>query len=117
MPNPTPPETGSILRQIPSVDELLATARIRSLLAAEPRWAILEAIREVLAERRRRALAGDLAPMAARALLDPSDLEAAVEAAARRNAGSMVAQGLAGPARSGLTFSDRRRAATTRRRA
>ena len=26
MPNPTPPDKGAILRQIPSVDELLATA-------------------------------------------------------------------------------------------
>jgi L-seryl-tRNA(Ser) seleniumtransferase len=86
MPNPIPPEAGSILREIPSVDELLATARIRSLLAEQPRWTILEAIRQVLAECRRRTLAGDLAPEAARALVDPAALEVAVEAAVMRKA-------------------------------
>jgi L-seryl-tRNA(Ser) seleniumtransferase len=86
MSNPIPPDMGAILRQIPSVDELLATARIRGLLTAQPRWAVLEAIREVLAECRRRALAGDLTPEAARALVAPAALEVAAEAAAVRKA-------------------------------
>ena len=34
MANSTPPEVGAILRQIPSVDEVLGTAGIQQLLAA-----------------------------------------------------------------------------------
>ncbi|HEX7630078.1 MAG TPA: L-seryl-tRNA(Sec) selenium transferase, partial [Candidatus Methylomirabilis sp.] len=86
MPNPIPPDMGAILRQIPSVDELLATARILGLLTAQPRWAVLEAIREVLAECRRRALAGDLTPEAARALVAPAALDVAIEVEAVRKA-------------------------------
>ena len=44
-----PPEVGAILRRIPSVDEVLAGASIQRLLERQPRWAVLEAIREVLA--------------------------------------------------------------------
>jgi L-seryl-tRNA(Ser) seleniumtransferase len=84
MSDPIPPDAGSILRQLPSVDELLATARIRGLLAAQPRWAVLEAIREVLAECRRRVLAGDVTPAAARSLVDLASIETAVGAALRK---------------------------------
>jgi L-seryl-tRNA(Ser) seleniumtransferase len=47
---------------------------------------MLEAIREVLAECRRRVLTGDVTPEAARALLDPASIEIAVEDAALRKA-------------------------------
>lgn len=90
MSTPTPPEAGSILRQLPSVDEVLATQRIRNLLAAQPRWAVLAAIREVLADSRRRVLAGEVTPEAARALVDSASIEAAVEGAAARKAGSSL---------------------------
>jgi len=90
MANSTPPEVGAILRQIPSVDEVLGTAGIQQLLAAYPRWAVLEAVREVLAACRKGALAGDLAPATAGALLNPVALRAAVERVATRKAGSSL---------------------------
>jgi L-seryl-tRNA(Ser) seleniumtransferase len=87
MGNPIPPELGAILREIPSVDELLGTPPIRGLLVARPRWAVLEAIREVLAECRRRVLAGDLTPEAARGLVAPAALDVAIGEAAARMTG------------------------------
>lgn len=85
-----PPEVGMILRRIPSVDEILASEGVRRLLAGQPRWAVLEAIREVLAGCRRRAVAGDMAPETAQALLDPDAVQAAVaEATARTAAASL----------------------------
>src|SRR5512147_1735708 len=87
MANPVSFNASAILRRLPSVDELLAATRIRALLATQPRWAVLEAIREVLAECRRRILAGDVTPEAARELVDPVSIEIAVEAEAIRKAG------------------------------
>lgn len=81
-----PPEVGAILRQIPSVDEVLAAAPLQRLLEHHPRWAVVEAVREVLAARRERALAGELVPDAARALLDLQAILASVETAAIRKA-------------------------------
>lgn len=46
------------LKQLPSVDELLREPSIRELLARVPRWAVVEAAREVLQKRREAALAG-----------------------------------------------------------
>jgi L-seryl-tRNA(Ser) seleniumtransferase len=69
---------GALLRQIPGVDELLATPRIQRLLALYPRWAVLEAIREVLAERRQGILGGALSPEEAGRLLAPAGLGAAI---------------------------------------
>jgi L-seryl-tRNA(Ser) seleniumtransferase len=77
-----PPEVSAILRRIPSVDEILASAPGQRLLARQPRWAVLEAVREVLTAYRTRTLAGDLSPDATRALLDPDAVQAAIEAAA-----------------------------------
>ncbi len=45
-----------MLRQLPSVDELLQEPSIREMAQTLPRWAVVEAIREVL-ERRRRSIA------------------------------------------------------------
>lgn len=45
-----------LLRQLPSVDELLQEPSIREMAQTLPRWAVVEAIREVL-ERRRRMIA------------------------------------------------------------
>jgi L-seryl-tRNA(Ser) seleniumtransferase len=74
----TRPEVATLLRRIPPVDELLATPQIRGLLAAHPRWAVLEAVREVLADRRQRLLRGGVSPDAAERLLNPAALAAAV---------------------------------------
>jgi len=82
-----PPEVGAILRRIPSVDEVLTGASTQRLLERQPRWAVLEAVREVLAACRRRALAGDASPEATQALLDPQAIQASVEAATDRKAG------------------------------
>ena len=85
-----PPEVGAILRRIPSVDEVLAGASTQRLLERQPRWAVLEAIREVLAACRERALAGDASPETAQALLDPQAIQASVEAATARKAGASL---------------------------
>jgi L-seryl-tRNA(Ser) seleniumtransferase len=74
----TRPEVATLLRRIPPVDELLATPQIRDLLAAHPRWAVLEAVREVLADRRQRLLRGGVSPDVAERLLNPAILAAAV---------------------------------------
>jgi L-seryl-tRNA(Ser) seleniumtransferase len=76
------PEASTILRKIPSVDELLATPRIRDLLAIHPRWAVLEAVREVVAERRQRVLRGGVSVEAAETLLAPDAIAVAVVEAA-----------------------------------
>ncbi|MBI2564114.1 MAG: L-seryl-tRNA(Sec) selenium transferase, partial [candidate division NC10 bacterium] len=83
----TQPEVGTILRKIPAVDELLATPRIQDLLAVHPRWAVLEAVREVLAGRRGQILRGEVPPEAAERLLSPAALSAAVAEAAGEKAG------------------------------
>jgi L-seryl-tRNA(Ser) seleniumtransferase len=81
------PEVGTILRKIPAVDELLAIPRIRDLLVAHPRWAVLEAVREVLAERRHRVLRGGVSQVAAELLLAPDAIAAAVADVAAEKAG------------------------------
>lgn len=83
----TQPEVGTILRKIPAVDELLAAPRIQDLLAVLPRWAVLGAIRDVLAERRRQVLRGEVSPEAAERLLSPAALSAAVADVAGEKAG------------------------------
>ncbi len=47
-----------LLRQLPSVDELLQEPSIRELIQVVPRWAVVEAVREVL-ERWRRILGAE----------------------------------------------------------
>jgi len=83
----TQPDAGTLLRNIPAVDELLATPRIRALLVAHPRWAVLEAVRQVLADRRQRVLRGGITREAAEALLAPDALAEAVGEAAAEKAG------------------------------
>ena len=83
----TQPDVGTILRKIPAVDELLASPRIRDLLAAHPRWAVLEAVRDVLTDRRRRVLRGEVSPEAAETLLAPDAIQAAVARAVPEKAG------------------------------
>ena len=83
----TQPEVGTILRKIPAVDELLATPRIQGLLAAHPRWAVLEAVRQVLTERRQRVLGGRMSREAAEMLLAPDAIAAGVAEATTEKAG------------------------------
>ena len=83
----TQPDAGTLLRNIPAVDELLATPRIQRLLVAHPRWAVLEAMRQVLADRRQRVLRGGITREAAEALLAPDALAEAVSEAAAEKAG------------------------------
>ena len=90
MANPIPSEAGGILRQIPSVDRLLATPGVQDLLVRHPRWAVLEAIRETLANCRSRAQAGALTVEAAHRLLDSAVLQAEVGAATLRKAGGSL---------------------------
>ncbi|MGH7411912.1 MAG: hypothetical protein ACREJ6_12755, partial [Candidatus Methylomirabilis sp.] len=47
-----------LLRQLPSVDELLQEPSIRGLMESVPRWAVVEAVREVLDRWRRLVAAG-----------------------------------------------------------
>ena len=47
-----------LLRQLPSVDELLQEPSIRGLMESVPRWAVVEAVREVLDRWRRIVAAG-----------------------------------------------------------
>ena len=81
------PEVSTVLRRIPSVDEVLAEAATRRLLEQQPRWAVLEAVREVLAACRERALAGGASPEAAAAMLNPPAIQASVETATARKVG------------------------------
>jgi len=78
---------GTILRRIPSVDELLGAPDVQPLLAAYPRWAVLEAIREVLAARRRQILRGEVSAAAAEALVEARAIGRAVAAVAAQKAG------------------------------
>ena len=48
----------TLLRQLPSVDELLQEPSIRGLMESVPRWAVVEAVREVLDRWRRIVAAG-----------------------------------------------------------
>lgn len=52
------PDIQAYLRQLPSVDELLNDPAVRSLGDRHPRWAVVEAVREVLAGYRHAALEG-----------------------------------------------------------
>ncbi|HLG44585.1 MAG TPA: hypothetical protein VI337_06215, partial [Nitrospirales bacterium] len=47
-----------LLRQLPSVDELLQEPSIRGLMESVPRWTVVEAVREVLDRWRRIVAAG-----------------------------------------------------------
>src|SRR5574341_1185242 len=87
----THPDLSMLLRRIPAVEEVLSTPQIRGLLAAHPRWVVLEAVREVLADRRRRLLQGGLPPEPAERLLAPSALAAAVAEVTAQRAGSSLA--------------------------
>jgi len=50
-------QAGLLLRQIPSVDELLQEPVIQKLLEVHPRWTVIEAVRETLEEHRQKILA------------------------------------------------------------
>ena len=76
------PDMAATLRHIPAVDELLGSSCIRELLVAHPRWAVVEAIRRVLAERRQRVLLGGLSRETAEGLLNFEAIGAAVAEAA-----------------------------------
>jgi len=83
----TQSDVGILLRKIPAVDELLATPRIQGLLAAHPRWAVLEAVRQVLADRRQRVLRGGMTREAGEAALAPDAIAEAVADATAEKAG------------------------------
>ncbi len=83
----THPELVTVLRRIPAVDDLLASPRIQQLLAAHPRWAVVEAVREVLADRRQHVLSGAVSPEAAEMLLTPAAISTAVAEATEEKAG------------------------------
>ncbi|HWU40290.1 MAG TPA: L-seryl-tRNA(Sec) selenium transferase, partial [Candidatus Acidoferrum sp.] len=82
------PDASTLLRQIPGVDEFLALPRIQGLLAANPRWVVLEAVRQVLADRRQRVLRGGIAPETAEALLATGSLVEAVADTTAQKAGA-----------------------------
>jgi len=87
----TPSKVETILRRIPSVDELLGGQEAQALLAVYPRWAVLEAIREVLAARRRQILRGEVSLGAAEALVAAGPIGRAVAVAAAQKAGPSLA--------------------------
>ncbi|HEV8662881.1 MAG TPA: L-seryl-tRNA(Sec) selenium transferase [Candidatus Methylomirabilis sp.] len=55
-------DAGALLRQLPSVEEILREPATRTLLQRLPRWAVLDGVREALERARRRILAGGEAP-------------------------------------------------------
>jgi len=77
----------TVLRRIPSVDELLGGQDVQALLGTYPRWAVLEAIREVLAARRRQILRGEVSPETAEVLVSAGPIGRAVAAVAAQKAG------------------------------
>lgn len=50
-------QAGLLLRQIPSVEEILQEPVIQKLLEVHPRWTVIEAVRETLEEHRQKILA------------------------------------------------------------
>ncbi|MFQ5657824.1 MAG: L-seryl-tRNA(Sec) selenium transferase [Candidatus Methylomirabilales bacterium] len=50
-------QPGLLLRQIPSVDEVLQEPVVQRILQGHPRWMVLDAVRETLEERRQQLLA------------------------------------------------------------
>jgi L-seryl-tRNA(Ser) seleniumtransferase len=54
----SPAELNAALRQLPKVDEVLASAALQPLLARAPRWAVKKAIGHEIAQKRARLLAG-----------------------------------------------------------
>jgi L-seryl-tRNA(Ser) seleniumtransferase len=72
------PEVGALLRRIPAVDEVLSCPGVTHALTIRPRWAVLDAVREVLADRRNRVKRGE----PAEDLLALAAIEAAVVATA-----------------------------------
>jgi len=57
-----PAEVGALLRQLPSVEEVLQEPATRALLTRLPRWAVLDGVREALDQARRRILSGGAPP-------------------------------------------------------
>lgn len=55
-------DAGALLRQLPSVEEILREPATRTLLQRLPRWAVLDGVREALERARRRILAGGEPP-------------------------------------------------------
>jgi L-seryl-tRNA(Ser) seleniumtransferase len=84
--NPISPEVAALLRRIPAVDEMLSAPAVQRALAVYPRWVVLEAIRDVLADRRERVKRGE----AADRLLHAAAIERAVLAAAAAKAESSL---------------------------
>jgi L-seryl-tRNA(Ser) seleniumtransferase len=85
-----PSDRNAILRQIPSVDEILMSVRTQDLLQRQPRWAVVEAVREILAECRKRALADDRTPDVLNGLVDAEAIQTAVAEVTGRKARSSL---------------------------
>jgi L-seryl-tRNA(Ser) seleniumtransferase len=83
-----PPELEGLLRQIPSVEEVLADSR--PLADRLPRWALVDAVRDVLQAIRQQVMAGTLSPEQVRAHLHAAAIGQAVEAAAARRIGGSL---------------------------
>jgi L-seryl-tRNA(Ser) seleniumtransferase len=83
-----PPELEGLLRQIPSVEEVLAD--VRPLADRLPRWALVDAVRDVLHAIRQQVMGGTLSPEEARARLEAAAIGRAVEAAAARRIGGSL---------------------------
>jgi L-seryl-tRNA(Ser) seleniumtransferase len=81
-----PDQPDALLRRIPAVDEVLASPRVQALLVRYPRWAVREAVREVLGDLRRRLRVGGLSPEAAHAVLEPERVATRVEDATQEKA-------------------------------
>jgi L-seryl-tRNA(Ser) seleniumtransferase len=84
-----PSEVNALLRRLPAVDELLAEPSVRDRLAAAPRWAVLEAIRDTLADRRRRLLDAGPGPAGEALAATPAIVAAALERLADRELPSL----------------------------
>jgi L-seryl-tRNA(Ser) seleniumtransferase len=82
VPKPVSPEVAALLRRIPAVDEMLSAPGVQRALTVHPRWVMLEAIRDVLADRRERVKRGEPADL----LLHAAAIEEAVLAAAAAKA-------------------------------
>jgi len=57
-----PADVGALLRQLPSVEEVLQEPTARALLERLPRWAVLDGVREALERARRQILTGGAVP-------------------------------------------------------
>src|SRR5262245_45197900 len=58
----SPADVNAALRQLPKVDEVLATPRLSALLERAPRWAVVAAVRQEIERMRAAILKSDAMP-------------------------------------------------------